>query len=311
MLVAVWALSYQLSASGYPLSALRYQSDSGWRQVRVGNVVVASGSGDIRLATELAREAAASHDWYGLGRRPVGPLRLIVARGAGSIDTLLQGQAPSWGAGFAFPGARTIVLRVDAGDPRQTLRHELAHFALHDAVKVRLPLWFDEGYAALAAGELSRLEALRLNFTVARGRVPDFFELDRALRDSAPTAEVAYALAASAVAMLARRHPTRSLAPLLEKLTRGEGFDSVVLATTGSPLGRFELEWQKDVRMRYGLLVWVVAGGFWVLVAVVVLVAVWLRRRRDRPRREALDQGWVVEPEESPPPPLDEAGPAP
>ena len=146
---------------------------------------------------------------------------------------------------------------------------------------------------------------------MARGIVPGFFELDRSLRASRADAEAAYALAASAVTMLARRNPERSLAPLLSRLEAGEGFDAAVLATTGSPLGRFELEWQKDVRRRFGLLVWVMAGGFWTLAALAVLAAVWLRRRRDRPRRAALDQGWVVEVEEEPPPPSDSTAPAP
>ena len=42
----------------------------------------------------------------------------------------------------------------------------------------------------------------------------------------------------------------------------GEGFDAALLASTGSTLGRFELEWQRDVRKRYGILVWAMAGGF-------------------------------------------------
>jgi len=200
------------------------------------------------------------------------------------------------------------VVRADAGDPYRILRHELAHLALHDAIRSRVPLWFDEGYAALAAGELDRLDALRLDFSVARGNVPGFFELDRGLRDNESTARSAYGLAASAVALLARRHPTHSLAPLLERLGAGEGFGAAVLATTGSPLGRFEAEWQKDVRTRFGLLGWFMAGGLWLGIAMLVLLAVWLRRRRDRPRRQALDQGWIIEPDAEVPSALDEGG---
>jgi hypothetical protein len=203
-----------------------------------------------------------------------------------------------------MPGARTIVIRADKGNPRQTLRHELAHFALHDAIRTRVPLWFAEGYAALAAGEWSRLDVLRLNLTVARGEVPNIAELDRALRAGETTAEAAYGLAASAVALIARRHPDQSLTPLLNRLRAGEGFGPALLASTGSTPGRFEVEWQKDVRKRYGILVWAMAGGLWLLVPIGVLLAGWLRRRRDRPRRAALDEGWVIEPEE-PPAPLD------
>jgi hypothetical protein len=253
-------------------------------------VTLIATAADLPLARSLARAAATPRSWYGIGERAPGPLTLIVARrGSGAGDSL-----PEWGAGFALPGARTILIRPDHPDPQQTLRHELAHLALHEVVRVRVPLWFDEGYAALASGELGRLEALRLNLSVARGRVIGFPELDRALRSDETTAQAAYALAASAVSLLARRHPERSLRPLLERLSAGEDFGSAVLATTGSPLGRFELEWQRDVKRRFGLLVWVLAGGFWIFIAAAVLLAARIRRRRDRPRRAALDDGWVV-----------------
>ncbi len=254
---------------------------------------------DLPLATGLAEAAAGPVEWYGLGRRDPGEFRLIVVRGS-PADGMVRGEVPRWGAGFTFPAARTILIRADAGDPYRILRHELAHLVLADAIPVRLPLWFSEGYAALAAGEMGRLFALRLNLSVARGRIPGFFALDRGLRGNEPTAATSYALAASAVAMLARRHPQRSLEPLLRRLESGESFDAAVLATTGSPVERFEEEWQRDVRRRYGLFGWVVAGGVWVLASILAIVAMWLRRRRDRPRRLALDQDWVVEPEDSP-----------
>lgn len=144
--------------------------------------------GDLTLAIALAEEAGRPHAWFGLGSRLPGPLRLAVVRGDEQTDLLLHGRAPRWGAGFTLPGLRTIIIRADAGDPWGTLRHELAHLALHDVAKVRVPLWFDEGYAAVAAGEWSRLVALGLNLGVARGAVPGFFELDRALRSNQPTA---------------------------------------------------------------------------------------------------------------------------
>ena len=265
---------------------------------------------DLSLAIGLAEEAGAARIWYGLGRREPGALRLIVVRGAGPLDSMMRGRGPSWGAGFALPGVRTIVIRADAGDPHRILYHELAHLALHEAVHVRVPLWFDEGYAAVASGEWDRLDLLQLNLSVARGAVPGFFELDRSLRANESTAQTAYALAASAVLMLARRHPEHSLVPLLTRLEAGEGFDDAVLATTGSRPTQFEVEWRKDVRSRYGLAVWAIAGGFWLIVSGVVIWGYWYRRHRDGPRRLALDQGWTVvtEPEGEP---LDEAGPAP
>lgn len=277
----------------------------------MGSVRAVARPADVNLAIALAEAAGAPRAWYGLGRSSPGSLQLIVLRGDARLDSVMGGRAPSWGAGFALPGVRTIVIRADAGNPQQILSHELAHFALHDAVPGRVPLWFNEGYASVAAGEWNRFDKLRLDLSVARGKVPGFFELDRALRGSQLTAETAYGLAASAVTMLARRHPQRSLAPLLDRLRGGQGFSEAVLASTGWTLSRFEEEWQKDVRRRFGLVTWGLAGGFWLAAGSVVIWAAWAKRRRELPRRKALDEGWIVEPDDEAEPPLDEAGPAP
>jgi hypothetical protein len=257
------------------------------------------------VAAELAAVADRPADWPGLGRRDPGPLRLIVVPNGRVLDSLTSGRAPSWGAAVAVPGARTILLRADQGDLNRTLRHELAHLALHEAVPVRVPLWFDEGYAAWAAGEWERLGGLELNLAVVRGAVPSLTGLDGALRGSASSADVAYALGTSAVTELARRNPTRTLTPLLRRLQAGEDFDAAVLATTGLTIGRFEQEWQRTLKRRYTLGNWLVAGGGWVVVALVVAWLVHRRRRADRGRRAALDVGWEVDSENEEGPELD------
>jgi hypothetical protein len=204
-----------------------------------------------------------------------------------------------WGAGVALPGSRTVLLRADVGDLYRTLRHELAHLALHEAVSGRLPLWFDEGYATWAAGEWERLGLLELNLAVVRGAVPDLRGLDGALRGTSTTADAAYALAASAVTELARRNPSGTLTPLLDRLGRGEDFESTVLATTGLTLDRFELEWRRSLRQRYNVGAWLLAGGGWGILALVVWLLLRRRRAADRPRREALNEGWEIPPEDA------------
>jgi hypothetical protein len=199
----------------------------------------------------------------------------------------------------ALPGSRTVLLRADVGDLYRTLRHELAHLALHEAVSGRLPLWFDEGYATWAAGEWERLGLLELNLAVVRGAVPDLRGLDGALRGTSTTADAAYALAASAVTELARRNPSGTLTPLLDRLGRGEDFESTVLATTGLTLDRFELEWRRSLRQRYNVGAWLLAGGGWGILALVVWLLLRRRRAADRPRREALNEGWEIPPEDA------------
>jgi hypothetical protein len=271
----------------------------------VGRVTAVAWPAQRAIALDLARAADRPADWPGLGRRDPGPLRLIVVPNGRTLDSLTSGRAPAWGAAVAEPGSRTILLRADQDDLPRTLRHELAHLALHEAVSVRVPLWFDEGYAAWAAGEWERFGGLELNLSVVRGAVPSLGALDGALRGSASTADAAYALAASAVTELARRNPTGTLTPLLQRLEYGDDFDAAVLATTGLRIDRFEEEWHRSVRRRYTRGQWLIAGGGWAVMAVLVLWLVRRRRRADRPRRAALDIGWVVEPETEDGPELD------
>jgi len=252
----------------------------------------------LKLATDLARRAAEPTEWPGLGRTSPGPLRLIVVPDARKLDSLSSGRAPAWGAAVALPGERLILLRADLGDIYQTLRHELAHLALHEALRVRVPLWFDEGYASWAAGEWERLGVLELNLAVVRGAVPDLRSLDGALRGSSSTADAAYALAASAVTELARRNPSRSLAPLLGLLKQGEDFEVAVQRTTGLTLAQFDLEWRRTLRQRYSLLTWMLAGGGWAVLTLVLWLLLRRRRAADRPRRAALDEGWEIPPED-------------
>jgi hypothetical protein len=251
------------------------------------------------LALALAEAADRPRAWPGLAASDPGPIRLIVVPDRAAMERLTAGRAPGWGAGIALPGSRTIMIRVDAGDPEGTLQHELAHLALRRAIRVAVPRWFDEGYASYAAGEWSRMDAVALNLAVLRGDLPDLDALNAALRGSEAQASVAYALAMTAVMEAARRHPDHSLGPLLTLLGQGVPFDTALRRSTGLTMGQFDAAWQKDVRRRYGWLGWFTLGGIWFVVAIGVLVAAWVRRHLDRPRRAALDVGWP-EPDDDP-----------
>jgi hypothetical protein len=248
----------------------------------------------LALGIALAEHADQPHAWPGLGRFESGPLQLVVVPDRESLHRLSRGLAPRWGVALALPAQRMIAIRADAPNPLAALRHELAHLALRRVVQVRVPLWFQEGYAVVAAGEWGRLSALQLNLAVVRGAVLDLPRLDAALRRSAGEAETAYALAGSAVAFLARLHPSGDLAPLLARLQAGQAFEAAVLATTGYTLEQLDRVWRSDVRRRHGWLVWLGAGGLWLLVSGLVVVVVVLKRQSDRPRRAALDEGWEL-----------------
>ena len=268
------------------------------RRIDVGDVTVYADPAHAILGTGLAEAAAVPHEWLGLGRFDVGRLLIIVADNQTDFVRWSHGRLPSWGAGVAFPTSHVVIIRLDAGDPYQTLRHELAHMALHQRVQVRVPLWFDEGYAVVAAGEFGRFAALRLNLAVATGKIPELRALDGALRGRDADAEAAYALAGSAVAELARRSRHGDLGELLRQLEAGVPFDQAVATATGFTIDRFEDVWIRSVRHQFNWLVWLATGGMWLLVSLLLMWAAASRKRREAPRRAALDVGWPVPPED-------------
>ena len=172
---------------------------------------------------------------------------------------------PRWGAALAFPGSRTILLRADAGDPSRTLRHELAHLVLHERVRTRVPRWFDEGYAALAAGEWDRVcGALELNLSVARGGGARLStSLDGALRGN--VAAVAGVRAGHVGRGPSWRSGIPTGGPPPRSSTAHRRRDSPtpsVHATTGLSSPRFDAAWRRYRPAPVtGLMSWFAAGG--------------------------------------------------
>ncbi len=281
-------------------------------RLQAGAITVIVPADKQAIGTALGQAADQVHEWVGLGRVDFGELTLAIAPDRATFARWSGGRVPSWGAGLMVPAARLVVVRLDAGDPYQTLRHELAHVALHQKIPGRVPLWFDEGYASFASGEYGRLAALRLNVAVAAGRVPDLRALDGMLRGSDGDAEEGYALAASAVADLARRNPTRRLDPIMARLAGGMPFTEAVRTTTGLDIDQFDEAWHRRVRQEYNWLMWLGTGGAWLILTLILSWAAASRRRRERPRRAQLDVGWPLPPDDEEitepqltPPPLD------
>ncbi len=251
-----------------------------------------------QLGRSLAEIAAVPREWTGLGWTDLTPFTLVIVPDAAGMQRWSRGALPAWSAGAALPARRTVVIRADAGTPYQTMRHELAHLAFHSRIDQRVPLWFSEGYAVLAAGEMGRLASLQLNLAVALGRVGSLRTVDAALRSGPNDAAAAYAMAGAAVAEVARRNPSGSLLPILSRMESGESFHDALVATTGFDPESFDEAWVLSTRRSYSLGLWLIAGGGWLILALLLGVGASLRRRRDVPRRQALNHGWDLPAEE-------------
>ncbi|MBI4501046.1 MAG: hypothetical protein HY700_07780 [Gemmatimonadetes bacterium] len=295
-------MSMLLVALGFPFP-LRIPHSAlaqGPSSLTVGRVTAVYWPGDERAARALAEMADRSGPWPAVPQASSRPIRLILADKTARFDSLTGGRVPPWSEAVAFPGANTVIVRLQ-GDPGRALRHELAHLALHAAVP-SVPRWFDEGYAAWASGEWNRLDVLRVNWELARGKPPTLDQLNRDLEGGAGRAEAAYALAATAVQMLARIGGERGLEPIITALGRTPDMDAALRQTHRATLEQFEELWHQDLKRRYGWLSFLSSITMvWGLLAAALVVVWFWRRRRDRARREALDEGWEWPSDEAPP----------
>jgi hypothetical protein len=245
------------------------------------------------LAGALLDRAVAFDTFPGLPR-PKEQVLLAIAPDKRRFREWVGPGAPEWGAAIAFPESQRIVMQgrsagSDAGDPREVLRHELAHLALHEYLGDLPPRWFDEGYASYSAREWSREDALSANITLAIRGTPTFDELDAEFGAGASTAQNAYALAYRAIVDLAGLDRERGLSVFFQRWKELGSMDKALRSTYGITLYGFEGQWRANTRHRYGALALVgdvTIGGS--IIVVLIFPLYMLRRRRDRRRLAAL-----------------------
>jgi hypothetical protein len=221
---------------------------------------------------------------------------VVLAHTPEVLDLLTGGTVPEWRAGVAVPSRRLLIVPTGEGprilDPegRRVLRHEWAHLALHAWLgDLRVPRWFDEGYAQWASAGFDAMEAWRLRVLLATGAAPPLDSLTLAWPRQRADAEAAYLLAASAVTYLLGESGTRGLTLFLERWRAGRSFDSAFRRTFGVTTSQFEEDWRKHVRDRYGwLFVLSHSAVFWMIMALVLLVMVRVRQRYNRERMARL-----------------------
>ena len=275
-LLAAWPSA----ASAQPADPL-----AGATELRGGRFTVVHFAPEARLARSVLDAALARDTFPGLPRL-ADSVRIVLAPDQRTFRALVGDGAPDWGGAFAFPGERLIVMQgrdagADAGDPLVTLRHELAHLAIGEALRgARVPRWFDEGYASYAAGEWDRSEVLATSVGLIWRGLPSLAGLDSAFYAGSERAQRAYALAHHAVAELASIDQERGLA-LLIGYWREEGtFERALRQAYGLTGADFEKRWRSKVRRQFGILA--LAADLSVLSAFLVFLLgpLWWQRRK-------------------------------
>lgn len=258
-----------------------------------GRATVVYYPSDARLAKSVLAEIVADDSFPGLPR-PTHHVLVAIAPDRTRFREWVGPTAPEWGAAVAFPESNRIVLQgssapSEAGDPLETLRHELAHLALHETLGDLPPRWFDEGYASAAAHEWRREDGVAANLGLAWRGMPTLEELEQRFEGGSTAAQEAYALAYRAVMDLAELGGAEGLAPLLANWKRTRSLERAVRSTYGITLTEFEQRWRDRTRRRYGGLALMgnlaIAG---VLIGLIVVPLFLARRRRDRRKLGAM-----------------------
>ena len=287
------AVAVCVSLLGVPgLAAQSGPRDAGVR-LDAGRFTVVADSRDGRLARSLLAEAQRRDTFPGLPR-PRDRVLIAIAPDAARLRAWVGPYAPEWGAAFAFPDQRRIVMQgssagSDAGDPRVVLRHELAHLALHEAMGTLPPRWFDEGYASHAAGEWTREAAFETSVGMVWRTLPTLEQLERGFVGGGMEASWSYAMAHRVVSELDALGGEAGLANFFGYWKQTGSFEKAVRSAYGLTGEAFEKLWRARTRTRYGALSFVanvsVAVGLFSLVLVPLFVS---RRRRDRRKLEAM-----------------------
>ena len=299
--VATLVLTVGLAPSG---SAQTPPGSTGWRSLQ-GTTITAryQGTDSLRASRALALLESTSR-LPGLSH-PGPRLTLTVAPTRAVMDSLVGGRVPEWAGAVAIsermemiiPGGRfwpgTLLEEV------RVLRHEWAHLALaHEMGPLRIPRWFNEGYAEWAAGGWLGGGGWKLRVALAFGEAPPLDSIALSWpRDRVP-AEVAYLLSASVIEYLVEAGGTRGLQTFLAEWKRRRSFDAALRGVYGATIAQLETDWRKWVKRRYGwLTVLADTAVFWAVLSMALVVMFVVRRRY---RREQMARLRAGEPPDAP-----------
>ena len=179
-------------------------------------------------------------------------LTITIAPTRAVMDSLVRGRVPEWAGAVAISERMEMIIPSGRFWPRtpleevRVLRHEWAHLALaHEMGTLRIPRWFNEGYAEWAAGGWPRGDGWKLRVALAFGDAPSLDSITLSWpRDRVP-AEVAYLLSASVIQYLVESSGTRGLETFLAEWKLRRSFEAALRGVYGATQGQLETDWRK------------------------------------------------------------------
>jgi hypothetical protein len=174
--------------------------------------------------------------------------------------------------------------------------HEVAHLIVGANMPAgrRMPRWYDEGIAMLAAGEPTLMDRWELLRMAARGGPPSLSSITRRWPSDQPSARSAYAVSSSVVRFAHEYAVPGAVRRLVAGLHQGWSFDVAFARSYGRPVHELESAWRDEIRRLYLVLPFLVGGavlnGAMGVLAVLAFVKVRARRRRRLREMEMQDR---------------------
>ena len=293
-----------LAAAAAPGSAQTPPDADAWRWLRGATATARyQGTDSLRAARALSLIEAIPR-LPGLSG-PVPRVTITIAPTRAAMDSLVGGRLPEWAGAVAISERMEMIIPGGRFRPRspfeevRVLRHEWAHLALaHEMGGLRIPRWFNEGYAEWAGGAWLDGGGWKLRVALAFGEAPALDSIAIGWpRDRVP-AEIAYLLSASVFEYLVEASGTNGLEAFLTEWRETRSFDAALRGVYGGTVAQIEDDWRKWVRRRYGWLSVIAHSAVFWFVLSVATVAMFLVRRRYR--REQMARLRAGEPPDAP-----------
>lgn len=229
-----------------------------------------------------------------LGKAPPSPTVVVVTATRAEFQRAQPGRPlPGWVAGVAYVRRNLVILGPGAPGGRRANRavlfaHEYSHVALAHAVRFRrLPTWFVEGFADLQAMAPYAADPRSWG---GRGALP-LGELHKDLGHSHSRASESYQQSYDLVRFLRDQGDAITFRRFIRLLAGGVGFNRALKEVYDLTPGQLSKRWKRKWNWERVLVPMMTSGLFLWVIAAVLLILGFVRKRRERVAQIAAMEG--------------------
>ncbi|MCX8044700.1 MAG: peptidase MA family metallohydrolase [Desulfobacterota bacterium] len=205
---------------------------------------------------------------------------------------------PSWATGAAYPEQNTIVIFIRSkSDIEKTFRHEVHHILLGQAFRgsQRVPRWLDEGLAMLLADEWNIQRLATMTMAVLSKNIIPMEQLVKGFPADLQNAELAYCQSFYFISFLKGSFGEEAFQTFLRAYSSHGDFYAALRHTYGYSWEEVERKWRDYLSLRFSWIPLITSSTTLWFIATLLVIAGYVRKRRQRLRLEAEQKDAVEE----------------